>query len=155
LTTSIKTSCGTEILVSSEDLEIISKYNWHITKRGYVRTQTSRTNGVQKHIMLHRLITQAKPQQTVDHINRIKTDNRRENLRIVKPLINCLNRIAKVNGASKFKGVARQKNKWQVYVNGKYVGIFDTEEQAAMAYDINVVKVFGEFATTNKGMGLL
>jgi ribosomal protein S30 len=155
LTTSIKTSCGTEILVSSEDLEIISKYNWHINKRGYVRTQAPRINGVQKKIMLHRLIAQAKPQQIVDHINRIKTDNRRENLRIVKPLINCLNRISKVNGASKFKGVAKQKNKWQVYVNGKYVGIFDSEKQAAMAYDANVTKVFGEFATTNKGMGLL
>ena len=110
MTTSIKTSCGTEILVSSEDLEIISKYNWHINKRGYVRTQAPRINGVQKKIMLHRLIAQAKPQQIVDHINRIKTDNRRENLRIVQPLINCLNRIPKVNGASKFKGVSKQKN---------------------------------------------
>ena len=105
--------------------------------------------------MLHRLITQAKPQQTVDHINRIKTDNRRENLRIVKPLINCLNRVPKKNGLSKFKGVAKQKNKWQVYVNSKYIGLFATEKEAAIAYDNEVVKVFGQFATTNKEMGLL
>ena len=155
MTASIKTSCGTEILVSPEDLEIVSKHNWHIMANGYVRTQTPRVNGVQTHIMLHRLITKAKKGQIVDHINRIKTDNRQENLRIVKPLINCLNRIPKVNGKSKFKGVAKQKNKWQVYVNSKYVGIFASEKEAAIAYDNHVVKVFGEYATTNKGMGLL
>ncbi len=155
MSTSIKASCGTEILISSEDLEIISKYNWHINKRGYIRTQTPRINGVQKKIMLHRLVSKAKPKQIVDHINRIKTDNRRENLRIVESLINCLNRIPKVNGTSKFKGVTKKKNKWQVCVNNKYIGIFDNEEKAAMAYDENVLKVFGEFATTNKGLGLL
>ena len=155
MTTSIKASCGSEILISPEDLELVSKHTWHITQRGYVRTQTKRVNGIQTHIMLHRLISKPNKGQIVDHINRIKTDNRRENLRLVEPLVNCLNRIPKVNGKSKFKGVAKQKNKWQVYVNGKYIGIFATEEDAAMAYDASVVKVFGEFATTNKGMGLL
>ncbi len=105
--------------------------------------------------MLHRLIANANKGQIVDHINRIKTDNRRENLRLVKPLVNCLNRGPKLNAKSKYKGVSKQRNKWQVYVNAKYIGLFATEKEAAIAYDIEVVKVFGEFATTNKGMGLL
>ena len=95
------------------------------------------------------------PKDQIDHINRIKTDNRRENLRLVNPLINCLNRGPKTNGKSKFKGVAKQGNRWQVCVNGKYIGLFATEIDAAKAYDIHVVKVFGEYATTNKGMELL
>ena len=37
----------------------------------------------------------------------------------------------------------------------KYIGLFATEIEAAIAYDNEVVKVFGEFATTNKGMGLI
>ena len=74
---------------------------------GYIRTQTPRINGVQKKIMLHRLVAKAKPKQIVDHINRIKTDNRRENLRIVEPLINCLNRIPKTEPAFMYLNLYR------------------------------------------------
>ncbi len=155
MSTLIKAPCGTEILISIEDLEVVSKYCWHINNRGYVRANTKTLNGTRGQIMLHRIITNANKGQIVDHINRIKTDNRRENLRLVQPLINCLNRGPKLNSKSKYKGVAKQKNKWQVYVNKKYIGIFNNEKEAAMAYDNNVVKVFGEFATTNKSMGLL
>ena len=155
MSTSIKAACGAEILISPEDLEIVSKHCWHINNRGYVRANTKTINGIRSQIMLHRIISNANRGQIVDHINRVKTDNRRENLRLVKPLINCLNRGPKENSKSKFKGVAKQKNKWQVYVNSKYIGLFATEIEAAIAYDMHVVKVFGEFATTNKGMGLL
>lgn len=155
MTASIKTSCGTEILISLEDLENVSKYSWHINNRGYIRANTKTINGIRSQIMLHRIISNANKGQIVDHINRLKTDNRRENLRIVKPLINCLNRGPKTNAKSKYKGVSKQKNKWQVYVNAKYIGLFATEKEAATAYDNEVVKVFGQFATTNKGMGLL
>jgi hypothetical protein len=155
LTAKIKASCGAEILISYEDLEIVSQYCWHINNRGYVRANTKTINGSRGQIMLHRVIARAHNGQIVDHINRIKTDNRRENLRLVNPLINCLNRGPKTNGKSKFKGVAKQGNRWQVCVNGKYIGLFATEIDAAKAYDIHVVKVFGEYATTNKGMELL
>lgn len=155
MSTSIKASCGTEILVSTEDLEVVSKYCWHINNRGYVRANTKTLNGIRGQVMLHRIISNANKGQIVDHINRIKTDNRRENLRLVQPLVNCLNRGPKLNSKSKYKGVSKQRNRWQVYVNRKYIGIFATEEEAAMAYDASVVKVFGEYATTNKGMGLL
>jgi len=154
LTAFIKAQCGTEILVSPEDLGFASEYKWHLNK-GYARTQTTRINGVQNHILLHRIIAKAKEKEIVDHINRIKTDNRRENLRVVNPLTNCLNRNAKLNGASKFKGVAKQKNKWQVYINGKYFGIFNTEMEAALVYDENVVSILGSNAVTNKELGLL
>ena len=155
MSTSIKASCGTEILISTEDFEIVSKYSWHINNRGYVRANTKTINGSRGHVMLHRIISNANKGQIVDHINRIKTDNRRENLRLVEPLINCLNRGPKLNSKSKYKGVSKQKNRWQVYVNSKYIGLFATEVEAAIAYDLNVAKIFGEFATTNKSMGLL
>lgn len=155
MTATIKASCGAEILISYEDLEIVSQYCWHINNRGYVRANTKTINGSRGQIMLHRVVAKANNGQIVDHINRIKTDNRRENLRLVNPLINCLNRGPKTNGKSKFKGVAKQGNRWQVCVNGKYIGLFATEIDAAKAYDIHVVKVFGEYATTNKGMELL
>ena len=155
MSTSIKASCGTEILISTEDFEVVSKYCWHINNRGYVRANTKTLNGTRSHIMLHRIISNANKGQIVDHINRIKTDNRRENLRLVQPLVNCLNRGPKLNSKSKYKGVSKQRNGWQVYVNRKYIGLFETEIEAAIAYDLNVAKVFGEFATTNKSMGLL
>jgi len=145
LTTSIKTSCGTEILVSSEDLEIISKYNWHINKKGYVRTQAPRINGVQKKIMLHRLIAQAKPQQIVDHINRIRDDNRIANLRDVSQSENLQNRCMLPNNKSGYLGVSWNKNakKWiaQIRRNNKqtYLGCFDDPKEAHQAY-LNAAK---------------
>lgn len=53
--------------------------------KGYLRVTLSK-DGVIKHIMVHRLVAEAfipNPHNypTVDHINRIKTDNRKENLR--------------------------------------------------------------------------
>ena len=85
----------------------------------------------------HRLIMMAfvgESHQEVDHINRIKTDNRFENLRYVTRSQNGLNRDCVDNA----KGCSSYKNKWkaQIHINGKYkhLGVFDNEQEAHQAY---------------------
>ena len=72
------------------------------------------------------------PLQQVDHINRIKTDNRVENLRIVTDHQNKFNKNAK--GYSWCK----REKKWysQIVVNYKHIslGYYDTEAKAHQAY---------------------
>jgi hypothetical protein len=74
---------------------------------------------------------------TIDHINRDPFDNKWANLRLADQSLQLRNR--RNTGASPHKGVcfnaARRKWKAQVSVKGKckYLGQFDTEEEAAAA----------------------
>jgi hypothetical protein len=70
--------------------------------------------------------------QIIDHINRNKTDNRLENLRIVTTQQNGFNREAKGYTFDK------KNKKWRAHIciNRKliYLGLFNTEEEARQAY---------------------
>ena len=100
--------------------------------KGYIRICICK-----KMYYVHRLIMMAfvgESDQQVDHINRIKTDNRLENLRYCTPRENQLNRDYVDNA----KGYSWDKNKWKatIRINNKqkYLGRFDKEEDAHQAY---------------------
>ena len=130
----ITTSSGAKILVDSEDFPFLNQWKWKINRSGYAyRTIRSKEDGKRwKSILMHRLICCPKGKEEVDHINRNKLDNRKQNLRIVAHWVNSHNR-EKGTGVKKPKG----RNKWyaQIYVNGerKFLGCFDTKEEAMAA----------------------
>lgn len=101
----------------------------------------------------HRLILNAKLPLQVDHINGNGLDNRKNNLRMVTSQQNNFNRKP-IN--SKYKGVAFHKscNSWEakICLNQKriYIGMFKTDKEAAQAYNLKAIELFGEFAYLNK-----
>lgn len=89
------------------------------------------------------------PRNQIDHINRVRHDNRWANLREATHAENNRNSRARRNG---LKGATERHGKFiaQIKVNGrnKYLGIFDTEEAAHSAYCAAAKEQFGEYART-------
>jgi hypothetical protein len=88
----------------------------------------------------------------IDHINRITDDNRIANLRLATRSQNLGN--AGPNGTPKtsgFKGVGwmAKKGIWRARLGADHLGVFETEEAAARAYDIAAKAKWGEYALTN------
>ena len=106
---------------------------------------------------MHRQIMKAPKGMVVDHIDGNGLNNRRSNLRICTPRQNQWNRcpLKTRKQTSPFKGVQYPTGKSRPYAriqyNGKtiHIGVFDSEVEAAQAYDRKAVELFGEFAYLN------
>jgi hypothetical protein len=99
---------------------------------------------------LHRTIINAPKHLLVDHINFDSLDNRRENLRLATRAQNQYHRQRRINSHSQYKGIRRHHSrKWYAKIGPKLIGIFETERQAAMAYDLWAHMLHGEFAVVN------
>lgn len=59
------------------------------------------------------------------------------------------NKRKRRDSRQKFKGVRRHGNRFAACVRGKTVGVFDTQAEAASAYDKAAIEEFGEFAGLN------
>jgi len=80
------------------------------------------------------------PEHQIDHINRIRDDNRWCNLRHVTVSCNVKNRAVASNSTSGVTGVYFNKNanKWQAYIRSdskksRYLGIFENKDHAVKA----------------------
>ncbi|WP_061576552.1 HNH endonuclease [Bacillus licheniformis] len=147
---------GGVCLVDEEDFYYLSKFKWHKRKSdGYV-ARTVYDKGTFKTIRMHREILKPPPELVVDHINRDKLDNRRENLRIATRSQNTANSIKPSTNKSGYKGVHYRKDqrKWRacIRVNQKNIslGQYDDPEKAARAYNKAAVEYFGEYARLNE-----
>ena len=91
------------------------------------------------------------PTKNIDHINRIKTDNRICNLRTVTNSQNQMNIGLKKDNTSGYKGVTLCKitNKWRamIRVNGKNksLGYYDSIDVASKVYNKTAKELHGEF----------
>lgn len=140
-------------LIDDEDLELVQKYKWYAHSNPSTTYASSRTGS--KYIDMHRLIMKAKKGQRIDHRNCRGLDNRKHNLRFATIAQNGQNRRANKNGSSMFKGVYRNRElqRWISHIrcNDKWYhcGCFENEQDAAIAYDLKAIELFGEFARLN------
>jgi len=131
-----------ESIIDLDDLPRVSNYKWYINSRGYAMTN-AKWNGTRKIIMLHRFIMNMidSPLQ-VDHINHIRLDNRKENLRAVTRYVNQQN----CDNPNPDKGISLDKRRdlWKarITVNGKeiWLGYYANRDKAKQAYDVAKIK---------------
>lgn len=80
------------VLYDPEDEELLSKYSWFIMVDGYAMARRVYPGEPQK-VLMHRVLLGVSSDRaaTVDHINRNRADNRRENLRLITRSENAIN----------------------------------------------------------------
>ncbi len=133
------------------DYAEVKKYTWLVDKSGYASTTIYSPHN-NKTLQLHRLIMSRKDNFIVDHINRNPSDNRKINLRYATHSENGANSKIPINNISGVIGVSQRKdtNKWiaNITVNykRKFLGQFDTKEEAIAERLKGETKYFKEFA---------
>lgn len=109
--------------------------------KGYLRIGVDKTR-----YLAHRLawfyVYGIWPDGVIDHVNRIRTDNRIVNLRVVPPSLNSINRTKSPNFSNPSLGVSfcrtgTYAGKWVAYITRRkkrtYIGYFKTQEEAIAA----------------------
>lgn len=154
-----KTHPGEFALVDAEDILRVGRIGWSAwSPPNAVDRKIFYAKGSVRHesMYLHRFILELKDSKlVVDHVNHNGLDNRRCNLRVGTHQENIFNRRANLNGSSPYKGVCWQENvgHWKASLRKgaevRRIGYFESEEDAARAYDEWARQFFGEHAYLN------
>jgi hypothetical protein len=116
--------------IDSEDYEVVCKYNWYLDTKGYA---CSTYKG--KVLYMHIVILGKKEGYVIDHKDGNKLNNKRDNIRHLTVSQNSQN--IKLN--NEFIGISFLRGKYQANCSQKYLGVYETKEEAARAYDIYVI----------------
>ena len=122
---------------------------------GLCKNGKAKTHRIHK-LVAHEWLGNPDNKRCVDHMDGNRTNNHHENLRYATHSENSMNQKAQTNTTSIYKGVAFHKpnGKWrtQMTFNGKvrHLGYFETEREAAEAYNTAATEHFKEYAKLNE-----
>jgi len=146
-------------IIDDEDFELVSPYRWYLMgtspNSDYV---IGRRRKHQEQILMHRLIMNAPDHLEVDHIDHNGLNNRRSNLRLVTRRQNRIHSRKPAGCTSQYKGVVKLIRRsglirWQVQGRigrkNMHLGLFESEIEAAHAYDAWASERFGDLAVLN------
>lgn len=151
---------GTFALVDDDIYAAIHRMKWWQSAQGYACT-TFWEQGKSTNVLMHRMIMQIKGHEikglSIDHINHNPLDNRVDNLRVCTQSQNSANsrKSKDIATYSQYKGVSFRKDngRWIATIRVRrkqiHLGYFDSEAEAAAAYNQAALKYFGEFAHLN------
>ena len=142
------------VKIDYQDIKSLSTMRWRADRKtdSYISIVTTHEKKV---LTQSRLILNPPKGLYCDHRNGDPTDNRRDNLRDATHSENMRNRKS-LKAGSKYKGIyfSKDRNLWvaQIYTNGKNknIGRFHTDKQAAIAYNEQAKKHYGNFAKLNE-----
>lgn len=150
---------GATMIIDEDDLHTLGGHKPYLGNNGYayISVWDSMKARSRPETVHSRILPGSGRKVHVDHVNGNKLDNRRDNLRLVTPQKNQVNR-KKVNrnNSSGVRGVHRnsvsKKNPWtaQIAIGGKniYLGVHPTVESAVKARKDAELRYFGEVCPT-------
>lgn len=134
-----------------DDLPIVESRRWYVDKNGYL-TSSYYYLGQLRIVRFHRIVARAKPGQWVDHRDKNRSNNRKQNLRCCSYSENNRNRGLYSTNTSGVAGIHfdKKRKRWiaSITYNSKriFIGRFCDKEDAIIARLETEVELFGEFA---------
>lgn len=145
---------GKFALIDDDLADHISQHRWNLMPDGCPARRVRSQGKIQCEFM-HHLVLARKPGLLIDHVNRRRSDNRRENLRYATPGENACNNSMNIGNTSGYTGVGwyPRHKKWISHIMSNKVnytiGYFESKEEAAIAYNIRAQQLHGAFAHLN------
>lgn len=140
-------------MVDDDDYEFLSQFNWYAFKNHGTYRAVRCASGLKRTVYMSRDLMKPLSGMVVDHINGDTLDNRKCNLRVCTSAENIRNRKLHKNSISGYKGVRKQGKNWRATIRANdkriFLGVFNTKEEAAAAYNEASKKYHGEFARIN------
>ncbi len=153
---------GQFAIIDDEDYVTVMRFKWYLETHSNLKyakccVYLGILNGrqVKAGMFMHHLIMRPARGLEVDHRNHNGLDCRRDNMRNCTHAQNIMNERPRAGHSSQYKGVSWYKagRKWRAYIRVGgvliFLGGFQTEKIAAVAYDKAAHKHFGEYAYLN------